>query len=117
MAVVGMAAELRGDRRHADSWSLRPWRFITSHAEVLLALARNPRATVTDLAEAANITARSTYRILADLQAAGYVTRRREGRRNCYVVNRGLPVGDPQIENAPIVKLLELGETPVKERS
>jgi DNA-binding MarR family transcriptional regulator len=95
-------------RREVDLATVRPWGFITSHAEVLLALVRDPRASVIELAEAANITTRSAYRILADLQSAGYVTRGKNGRRNRYEVNSALPLGDPPVEDAPIVKLLGL---------
>jgi DNA-binding transcriptional ArsR family regulator len=89
--------------------TLRSWSFLTSHGHVLLAVARKPAATVAELAAAAEITERSTYRILADLQQAGYVQRRKVGRRNEYEINPGLPLQDPTVENEYVQDLLRLG--------
>jgi hypothetical protein len=89
--------------------ALRSWTFITSHAQVLLAVARNPAATVAQLAAMAKITERSAYRILADLQTAGYLQRRRLGRHNAYEINRSLPLRDPTVENESVRDLLSLG--------
>jgi DNA-binding transcriptional ArsR family regulator len=91
-----------------DLRSLRSWTFITSHAQVLLALAREPTATVSKLAAAAEITERSAYRILADLQQAGYVRRRKVGRNNAYEINPSLPLRDPTVENERVRDLLSL---------
>jgi DNA-binding transcriptional ArsR family regulator len=91
-----------------DLSTLRSWKFITNHAQVLLALARNPQATVAELAEAAQITERSAYRVLADLQQAGYVRRRKVGRHNSYEINPSLPLLDPTIENELVTDLLRL---------
>jgi DNA-binding transcriptional ArsR family regulator len=88
--------------------ALRSWTFITNHAQVLLAVARDPGATVAELASAAEITERSTYRILADLQEAGYVHRRKLGRKNAYEINRTMPLRDPTIENERVRDLLSL---------
>jgi hypothetical protein len=92
----------------SDLRSLRSWTFITNHAQVLLAVARDPAATVAQLAAAAEITERSAYRILADLQRAGYVQRRRVGRHNAYEINPSLPLRDPTIENECVRDLLSL---------
>jgi hypothetical protein len=54
----------------ADLAGLRSWTFITSHAQVLLAVARDPALRVEEIAKAARISERSAYRILADLQVA-----------------------------------------------
>jgi DNA-binding transcriptional ArsR family regulator len=91
-----------------DLWALRSWTFITNHAQILLALARDPAATVAELAAAAEITERSAYRILADLQQAGYVRRRKLGRHNIYEINPTMPLRDPTIENECVRDLLSL---------
>ena len=91
-----------------DLSTLRSWRFITNHAQVLLALARNPRASVAELAEAARITERSAYRLLADLQKAGYVRRRKVGRENRYEINHEQPLHDPMVEDGVVGDLLRL---------
>jgi DNA-binding transcriptional ArsR family regulator len=72
-----------------------PLVFITSQARVLLALARDPEIRVSQLAVAVGVTRRSTYRLLADLVAAGYVRRTRVGRRNHYDLDPDQPLSDP----------------------
>lgn len=86
----------------------RPWAFLTNHAQVLLAVARNPEATITEIEGAAEISRRSTFRILADLQKAGYVTRVRNGRSNRYDVNTNLPLKDPLVDQEPLSELIGL---------
>ena len=95
-------------RPSRDLRTLRSWSFVTNHGHVLLAVARNPAATVAELAAAAEITERSTYRILADLQRAGYVQRRKVGRHNAYEINSGLPLRDPTVEDESVRSLLGL---------
>jgi DNA-binding transcriptional ArsR family regulator len=92
----------------SDLRALRSWTFITNHAQVLLAVARDPAATVAQLAAAAQITERSAYRILSDLQGAGYVHRRKVGRNNFYEINPSLPLRDPTVENERVSDLLRL---------
>jgi len=69
-----------GDRR--DAWTL-----LTSHGHVLVEIVRNPQARIRDLGAAAGITERATAAIIADLEATGYVTRTKVGRRNHYAVD------------------------------
>jgi DNA-binding transcriptional ArsR family regulator len=89
-----------------DLTSLHSWAFLTKHADVLLALAREPELRIPEIAAAAGITERSAYRILADLEKAGYVRRRKEGRRNRYELRIGLPLGDPVAEDGLLADLL-----------
>jgi hypothetical protein len=86
----------------------RPWTFITHHAQVLLTVARDPSVRVNDIAEATGITVRYAYRLLSDLQKAGYVRRSRNGRRNEYEVRPELALGDPVVEEHPLGELLVL---------
>jgi DNA-binding transcriptional ArsR family regulator len=86
----------------------RSWTFLTNHGHVLLAVARNPEATITEIEAAAEISRRSTFRILADLQKAGYVTRIRHGRSNRYELNRTLPLEDPLVDQEPLSELIAL---------
>jgi DNA-binding transcriptional ArsR family regulator len=71
------------------------WTFLTDHARVLLCLARDPGAPVRELAGALGVAERSVRRILADLEAAGYVTREREGRCARYRMRPHLPLRHP----------------------
>jgi len=63
---------------------------------------------VKEIAEAAEITERYAYRLLRDLQKAGYVRRIRNGRRNHYRLNPDLPLGDPVVEERSLRELLRL---------
>jgi predicted ArsR family transcriptional regulator len=60
------------------------WTFLTNHAHVLLALAGDPQCRLRDVAARVGITERSVQAIVADLEAEGYLTRIRVGRRNVY---------------------------------
>jgi Mn-dependent DtxR family transcriptional regulator len=89
----------------------RRWTFLTNHAQVLLAVAQRPHARVKEIAAASGITERYGYRILRDLQNAGYVERRREGRCNLYRLNSDLALGDPLVEDHGLWELLRLIDT------
>jgi DNA-binding MarR family transcriptional regulator len=68
--------------QHAKGWT-----FLTNHAHVLLAIARDPTTRLRDVADTVGITERGAQAIVADLEAAGYLRRERVGRRNQYTVN------------------------------
>lgn len=86
----------------------RGWTFITPHTQVLLAVAQKPDLRVTDIAAATGITERHAYRMLRDLQDAGYVERRRDGRCNLYRIHPELAIGDPVVEEQSLRELLRL---------
>ena len=54
------------------------------------------------------ITERAAHNIVVELEAAGYLTRRREGRRNHYTVNSHLPLPDPLAGGQRVKDLLEI---------
>jgi hypothetical protein len=54
---------------------------------VLVEIARNPEARIRDIAAVAGLTERTVQAIVADLEAAGYLTRTRTGRRTVYTVD------------------------------
>jgi len=60
------------------------WTFLTNHALVMAALSREPGLRLRDVALQIGITERAVQRIVAELEAAGYLVRDREGRRNRY---------------------------------
>ena len=64
------------------------WTLLTGHGHVLVEIARNPGARIRDISAAAGLTERTVQAIVADLEAAGYLTRTRTGRRVVYTVNR-----------------------------
>jgi DNA-binding MarR family transcriptional regulator len=53
------------------------WGFLSSHARVLLCIARDPGARLRDIAASAGITEGSAHTIVSDLAGAGYVVRQR----------------------------------------
>jgi MarR family protein len=67
------------------------WTLLTGHGHVLVEIARNPQARIRDISAAADITERTAQAIVADLEAAGYITRTRVGRRTRYTVNPDRP--------------------------
>jgi DNA-binding Lrp family transcriptional regulator len=87
----------------------RPWSFLTSHALVLLSVAADPRARMRDVAARVGITERAVQRVVAELAEAGYVTIRRVGRRNQYVINARQPLRHPLAANRTVRHLLALG--------
>jgi DNA-binding transcriptional ArsR family regulator len=93
-----------------ERFPTRGWTFITHHAQVLLAVAADPDLRVKEIAEAADITERYAYRLLSDLEEAGYVHRVRRGRCNRYRVNAELALGDPVVEEQSIRELLQLSD-------
>jgi len=64
------------------------WTLLTGHGHVLVEIARNPQARIRDISPVVGLTERSVQAIVADLEAAGYLTRTRTGRRVAYTINR-----------------------------
>jgi MarR family len=71
---------------HGDD-SSGSWTLLTGHGHVLVEIARNPDARIRDISPAVGLTERTVQAIVADLEAAGYITRTRVGRRTRYRVN------------------------------
>jgi hypothetical protein len=64
------------------------WTFLTNHAHVLLLLARNPSMILREVAILVGITERAVQRIIADLEAEGFIEREKVGRQNHYHIIR-----------------------------
>ena len=82
------------------------WSFLTNHAQVLLCIAHDPGVRLREIGEAVGITERAAHRIVTELAAAGYIARRRTGRRNHYTIKSHLPVPDPLARDQKIGDLL-----------
>ena len=63
------------------------WTLLTGHGHVLVEIARSPEARMRDISAVVGLTERTVQAIIADLEAAGYLTRDRTGRRNRYTIN------------------------------
>lgn len=91
------------------------WTFLTHHAQVLLAVARDPDARVADIAELVGISRRAVLSVLADLEEAGYLVRRRAGRRTHYELTEHRPLRHPAQRGHEVDEILALlGEAPAR---
>ena len=71
------------------------WTFLTNHAHVLVCLSQDQMLRGRDIAERVGITERAVQAIIADLEADGYLTRTRHGRRNEYQIHADRPLRHP----------------------
>ena len=83
------------------------WTFLTNHAHVLICIAEQPDIRIRDIAVRVGITERAAQRIVADLAEAGYVVRKRVGRRNEYEVNKDVPLRHPQQANRSVGEIVK----------
>ena len=79
---------------------------------MLLCIARDPGVRLREIGDAVGITERAAHRIVAELVDAGYITRRRKGRRNEYTIQSDLPVPDPLANGLNVGNLLAILATP-----
>jgi hypothetical protein len=86
------------------------WTFLTNHFHVLACLARDPELRIRDIADLTGITERATVQILNQLEAAGYLTKTRVGRRNHYTVHGELPLRHPLHNGRQVGELLRIIE-------
>ena len=63
------------------------WTLLTAHGRTLVEIARNPESRMVDIAAVVGVTERTAQAIVADLEAAGYLTHERIGRRNRYTLD------------------------------
>lgn len=92
------------------------WTFLTNHAQVLLCIAHDPGVRLREIGEAVGITERAAHRIVVELAAADYISRRRNGRRNHYTIQPHLPLPDPVAREQKIGDLLAVltGHSPAE---
>jgi DNA-binding MarR family transcriptional regulator len=85
----------------------RSWTFLTNHAHVLLAVAATPDLRLKDIAARVDITERTAMQIVADLEQVGCIERRKQGRRNHYVIKAQHPLRHPLEEHHQISDLID----------
>ena len=85
-----------------------PWTFLSNHAHVLFCLADDPEMRLRDVAARVGVTERAVFRIVADLEEAGVLTRQKEGRRNSYEVHGGQPLRHAIESHRTVGDLLKL---------
>jgi hypothetical protein len=84
------------------------WSFLTNHARVLLCIAHDSGIRLREIGEAVGITERAAHRIVVELADAGYISRRRNGRRNHYAIRSDLPLPDPLAREQKVGDLLAI---------
>jgi len=68
------------------------WTFLTDYGRVLVYILKHPQTTTRKIAEKVGVTERTIQKIIAALEADGYIARHKEGRRNSYAVHTELPM-------------------------
>jgi len=84
------------------------WTFLTNHARVLAAIARDPGVRVRDIAARCLLTERAVQKIIADLESDGYLTHTRNGRSNRYQIPEGTVLRHPADAGPTVADLLSL---------
>jgi DNA-binding IclR family transcriptional regulator len=84
------------------------WTLLTGHGHVLVEVARDPGLRIRDISAVVGLTERTVQAIVADLEAAGYLTRARTGRRTRYTVNHDSLFRHPAQEGHRVGPFLEL---------
>lgn len=84
------------------------WKFLTNHSLVLCLIAQKPRITAREISQAVGITEKATRNIIGDLEADGYVSKKKEGRRIRYGVDTDLPLRSETQQDKAIGDLLEV---------
>jgi uncharacterized membrane protein len=92
----------------SDRVAARRWAFLTNHAQVLACIAHDPGVRLSEISRAVGITEGAAHRIVTDLDAAGYITRERVGRRNQYTIQVDLALPDALAHGKSVGDLLAI---------
>jgi len=84
------------------------WTYLSNHAHVLIAVAKDPEARVRDLAALVGITERAVLQILRDLELAGAIARHRLGRRTRYDIDPTVALRHPLEAHRRVADILRL---------
>ena len=82
------------------------WTFLSNHGQVLLCIARDPSVRLREIGAQVGITERAAHRIVGELVDAGYLVRKRHGRRNSYTITTDRSLPDPLARDRSIGDLL-----------
>jgi DNA-binding Lrp family transcriptional regulator len=84
----------------------KKWNFLSNYGLVLTHLFQNPRATLREIARGTDLTERAVYQIVRDLEENGFITKRREGRRNVYTVDQKALFSFPVYQGLNIAQMI-----------
>lgn len=65
----------------------RKWTFISNHGQVFAYVAKYPQSTTQVMAHKIGLSIRAVQNILDDLEKEGFITRKKVGRNNRYLVH------------------------------
>jgi DNA-binding transcriptional ArsR family regulator len=98
--------------------AMSDWTFLNNHALVLSFLSKHPLITAREVARSIGITERAVRTIIADLDDAGYIDRKKQGRRVIYSINPRLSLRHHTQREINIGNFLEvLGWEGIRKRS
>ncbi|MDA1347668.1 MAG: MarR family winged helix-turn-helix transcriptional regulator [Chloroflexi bacterium] len=90
------------------------WTFISNHGLVLGYMFHNPSHTTREIARHVGVTERTTSKMTPDLKAAGYLERRKSGRRNIYTLDHALPLRHHTKQYIRVSDLLDVLTVPTQ---
>jgi len=68
------------------------WTFLTNHGRVFVYISKHPKSTTELISREVGLSQRGVQKIITELEEAGYIARRKEGRCNRYIVHPELPM-------------------------
>ncbi len=74
----------------------------------MMVITSDPTVRLRDIASTLDITERAAQRIVTELVDEGYLSRKREGRRNVYTVHPKRPMRAPEAKPTEIGEFLDL---------
>ena len=73
-----------------------------------MVITHDPTVRLRDIASTLDITERAAQRIVTELVDEGYLSRKRDGRRNVYTVHPKRPMRAPQAKETEVGEFLDL---------
>lgn len=83
------------------------WSFITNHGAVLAIIAQHQAIKAAEIAKKLEITERSVRRVIADLSAEGYITKKYQSGVNHYQINTERPLRRKIQQSIKVKELLK----------
>ncbi|MEM6991611.1 MAG: winged helix-turn-helix domain-containing protein [Myxococcota bacterium] len=93
------------------------WTFMSNYAHALVCVARDPDATLREIADRVGITERAVHRIVSELEAAGVIRIDRSGRSHHYEIDVSTPLRHPLEEAKTVGDLLFALLTPAEAKA
>lgn len=81
------------------------WTLLSNHARVLMCIAASPTIRMREIAARCSISERAAQRIVGELEAAGFLSHVRVGRRNVYELHADARSTDPLESHIDIAEL------------